>query len=107
MDTTMISFTYGVLPTREQFDTAFERECPNGYRIQLNSSDSRAVDGYRLGDGTYTASELWDCILEIVIASIGMRYRFIVVCDKNVAWRKDAAMDIVSSVLYTLGFEWI
>lgn len=60
------SMTYATLPTRERFDDAFDAECPNGYRISLGSSDSRACDGFRLGDGTWTADQLWDAINEII-----------------------------------------
>ena len=61
------SMTYGTLPTREVFDATFDL-CvkASGYRIQLGSSDSRACDGFKLGDGAWTADQLWDAITEIV-----------------------------------------
>jgi hypothetical protein len=58
--------TYGQLPSREDFEAAFEREVPgSGYRISLSSSDARACDGFKLGDGEWTADELWNAISEI------------------------------------------
>ena len=60
------SLTYGQLPTREEFDSAFDRECPSGYRITLSHSDGEACEGFRLGDGEWTADQLWQAITEIV-----------------------------------------
>lgn len=103
--TQQISMTYGVLPTREQFSEAFDRECPRGqYNIRLGASDSRTVDGFKLGDGDWTESQLWDAIQEIVNASQ-------VAPDEETQSeyyaRIDLAMDLVSSIMSTLGFEWI
>jgi hypothetical protein len=36
------------------------------YRITLSQSDSRACDGFNLGDGEWTADELWSAICQIV-----------------------------------------
>lgn len=66
MNTTQQSMTYGILPTREAFDAAFEAECPNGYRITLGRSDSDACEGFKLGDGQWSADDLWSAIGEIV-----------------------------------------
>ena len=63
------TLSFGVLPTREAFDSAFDAECPTGYRIQLSGSDSRACDGLKLGDGTWTSDQLWNAISEIMNAS--------------------------------------
>ena len=60
------SLTYGVLPSREAFDSAFDMECPRGYRLSLGASDSRTCDGFKLGDGTWNANDLWEAISEIV-----------------------------------------
>jgi len=58
--------TYGTLPTRTEFDIAFNAVCPNGYRIHLGFTDSRATDGFMLGDGTFTSDQLWAAIEEII-----------------------------------------
>ncbi len=89
----MTSLTYGVLPTRETFDAGFEVECPDGYRIVLGRSDSASCEGFRLGDGTWSADELWSAIQEIVDSEVDEGY--------------DARMDLVSAIMGTLGFEWI
>ena len=158
------SMTYGQLPSREEFDAAFTQEVQSGrYRITLSHGDSRACDGFQLGDGAWTAEELWSAIIEIVNdpgdeitvsddetwedvyqvfypgtdrapIEIGpdeselmeWAQRF---CEHHVTHveiarealdfaaaygqvgndftRRDIAMDLVSSILDTLGFEWI
>lgn len=61
------SMTFGEMPTREEFGEAFETECPNGeYRISLASSDAAACEGTRLGTDSYTESQLWDVISEVM-----------------------------------------
>jgi hypothetical protein len=60
------SMTYGTLPSREDFDAALDREVSGKYRITLSQSDSRACDGFNLGDGEWTADELWRAISQIV-----------------------------------------
>lgn len=96
----MQSMTYGNLPTREQFDVAFDAECPGGFRIVLNPSDSRAVDGFKLGDGCLTADQLWSAITEIVD-------RWRTDTGDEAGEYQDQRVDLVSSILYALGFEWI
>jgi hypothetical protein len=59
--------TFGVMPTREAFADAFAAECPRGeYRITLASSDARNFDGTSLGTGSYSESQLWHIIQEIM-----------------------------------------
>jgi hypothetical protein len=158
------SMTYGELPSWEEFDAAFDREVPKGkYRITLSHSDARACDGFILGDGEWTAADLWRAIGQIVNDAgdeitvseseewedvyhvlfpgtdrtpveigpdecelIEWAQRF---CENHVTHvqvarealnyaaaygeighdfnRRDAAMDLVSSILETLGIEWI
>lgn len=163
METTRQSMTYGELPTREAFNAAFEAECPNGYRITLGRSDSDACEGFKLGDGKWSADELWSAIGEIVAAKgdpitvaddeewenvfqvfypgtdrphveigpdeasliewanrfstdeITSEHRAIECLNFASAYnsvgtdytRQDARMDLVSSILGTLGFEWV
>jgi hypothetical protein len=91
--------TYGVMPTREQFDMAFETECPDGYNIRLNRTDSSSVEDFMLGDGCLSANQLWCALSEIVEAYME---------STQVASTEDEIrMDLVSSILFTLGFEWI
>ena len=64
---TLQSMTYGQLPTREDFDAAFDHELQGGrYRITLSHSDGEACEGFALGDGEWTADQLWRAISEIV-----------------------------------------
>lgn len=158
------SMTYGRLPSREQFDNAFEREVPAGmYRITLSHSDAESCEGFSIGDGEWTADQLWRAIGQIVnfpgdeitvseseewedvyhvlypgtdrppieigpdeSELIEWAQRF---CEHHVTHveiarqalnfaaaygevgrdlsRRDAAMDLVSGILTTLGFEWI
>ena len=90
----MQSMTYGELPSRDDFDSAWDRldragELRGGlYHISLSESDSRAVDGYSLGDGAWTQDQLWDALEEINGDTI-------------------EGTELVGSILYTLGFEWI
>jgi hypothetical protein len=153
-----------MLPTREQFDAAFDREVTGSkYRITLSPSDAEACEGFMLGDGEWTAEELWRAITEIANSAgdeitisedetwedvyqvfypgtdrspveigpdesdlIEWAQRF---CDHHVTHveiarealnfaaaygevghdftRQQAALDLVSSILDTLGFEWI
>jgi hypothetical protein len=61
------SMTYGQLPTREEFDAAFESETEGGsYRIALGPSDAESCEGFSIGDGEWTADQLWRAISEIV-----------------------------------------
>jgi hypothetical protein len=97
-DITMQSMTYGAMPSRDEFTSAFDRECPDGYEIQLNRTDSRAVEGFRLDDGSLSESDLWFALREINDADP----REFGDCEQH-----ERAMDVVSSIMFTLGFEWI
>src|ERR1039458_7602776 len=156
------NLTYGQLPSREEFDSAFDREVQGKYRITLSQSDAKACEGFNLGDGEWSAEELWHAINLVVdfpgdeiTASeddesenvyqifypgtdrapveigpdepelIEWAKRF---CEHHITHveiarealnfaaayggvghdftRRDAAMDLVSSILETLGFEW-
>lgn len=157
------SLTYGQLPSREEFDAAFEREVPGNYRITLSHSDANACEGFNLGDGEWTADELWHAINQIVnfggdaitvsedsewedvyqvfypgtdrapveigpdeseLIEWAQRFSEREVTRVDVArealnfaaaygevgqdfTRRDTAMDLVSSILETLGVEWI
>jgi len=92
------SLTYGILPEWPTFFEAFIRNVKGLYRIRLNSSSSRAVDKYKLGDGDYTAQELWEAIQEIV--------NYIPQTPGGMEMHEQA-LDIVSSILSTLEIEWV
>jgi len=82
----MKTLTYGVLPTQEQFDAAFERVCYAGPFWVGN--DSRMVTC------ALTASDLWRELVKT-----------------HAEWKEDyhnmtPAM-WCSNVLYSLGFEWV
>jgi len=88
------SMTYGTLPSIEAFEKAFDAELGEDerYRIRLSRSDSKAADGTSIGDGEYTADELYRGLEELV---------------KKFERGREAAGDLASSILSTLGFEWI
>ena len=92
----MTRMTYGTLPTREEFDTAFERECPKGYHVELGPSDAEACDGFNFGDGVWSADDLWDFIVRV------MSY-----WECGPVGEALDVMDVVSGVMLTLGFEWV
>jgi hypothetical protein len=64
--------TFGVMPTKEQWDAAWTAadeagELRNGeYAITLSRSDSDACESYSLGDDTYTCDQLWTAVNQIV-----------------------------------------
>lgn len=88
-----VSMTYGVMPTRKQFDTACDEpdlECgPNG---SVAATGFRFGNDKRVGDATLSPDELWT---ELQRA--------------HAEWEAGAeeAGDWCSSVLGCLGFEWI
>jgi len=94
--------TYGQLPSREEFDAAFEEEAPAGYRVRLSSRDYDALEWAGLYH--YAPRDRWDEdeTWEILNALVA-------------AWRRgdddpygaDYAGDLASSIMTTLGFEWV
>jgi hypothetical protein len=99
----MITLNYGEMPARADFRGAFEAECPDGrYAITLNSSDR--VNARRCGldgndDGelyledTHSEGTLWR-----VVSALQYEWDL---CGEE--W----AGDFASSILYTLGIEWV
>lgn len=97
------SMTYGQLPSREAFDAAFDRECPGGaYRI---------TNCKRVGNATFTASELWSELNDAVNESNAETCEGEWADDSRsydeIQADEEAAGDWASCVLGTLGFEWI
>lgn len=93
----MTMLTYGVLPSAAEFRKAFEREMeasPRGvYEITLRGSDSRNMEALDppgwLGNGVYAVDELWGLVKGLVESG------------------SDFALEMASSILYTLGIEWV
>jgi len=94
----MQTMTYGIMPSKDDFTAAFNRECSNGYKIELNSRDSNAVEEFNLGNGTWSCDDLWFALHEINDTDPGQ--------FQNDAMM-ERALDLVSSILFTLGFEWV
>ena len=87
------SMTYGTLPSFEKFEAAFDRvmkeDGSSRYRIHLGRSDSRAAEGTSIGDGEYTARELYKGVKELI--------------QKG----DEPAGDLASSIMSTLEFGWV
>jgi hypothetical protein len=80
----MISMTYGVLPSKEAFEAA--------YQAELGDSGFRFGNDKRVGDCVLSCYELWD---ELVKAK------------NEFEFGNDEAGDWASCVLSCLHFEWI
>lgn len=88
--------TFGVVPSDTAILAAFDRECPEGYSVALGRGDSATLA--RAGSeapshGDWTGPELVDVIGVL-----------------SAAWRDEGDEDaglLASSILSTLGFEWI
>lgn len=95
----MTSMTYGDLPTREAFDAAWEAEGLDSYRVRLNSRDSDALDWacpeFAVA-GPWEADELWEILTGLTAC-----------WESGDPYAGDAAGDLASSILTTLGFEWV
>jgi len=96
----MTSITYGTVPSRSQFMSAFKREMeasPRGvYEITLRGWDARRMDTVYIagwhGNGDYAADELYALTKGLIKA-----------WDGGNEW----AGDLASSILYTLQIEWV
>lgn len=90
---TRVSMTYGVMPTREQFDAACDEPDPErGPNGSAAATGFRFGNDKRVGDATLSPDELWT---ELQRA--------------HAEWEagSEEAGDWCSSVLGCLGFEWI
>lgn len=85
----MRTLTYGVLPTREEFETAFDQYVP-GIRFEFDNDP-------RVGTCELTASELWQELEDAVGAWESARYHK----------TREAAGQWCSAVLSVLGFKWV
>jgi hypothetical protein len=90
----MLSMTYGTMPTREQYDEAWnkleDQEELRGHKFHFGNDP-------RMGTDALTQYELWD---ELVKA----HHEFETSDDEN---EIDEVGDWMSSVLYCLNIEWI
>jgi len=89
-----ISMTYGVLPRLEDFEAAFEAELGDKlFTFTFRGSDADVMDDLGLPvDGRFTARKLFK-IVETLTEALH---------DGD-----EDAGDIASSILYSLGIEWI
>lgn len=94
------SLTYGVLPSREEFDAAFDEEVPGG-SFEIMSGE---LMGWKLPvpDDGYSADELWD-VLEGIVGSDTLWDGV----DKEPGPEDEAGLQFASDVLSILGFEWV
>jgi len=83
----MKSYTFGNLPSFEEFDKEFTRLC--GYKNYTISNHAFS--------GEYDAHELYNLLKMLVNKSQVM----------EIFSKSDDSLDFVSSVLFTLGFEWV
>ena len=82
-----LSLTYGTLPTLEAFLDAFDVLCPSGrYSIHAGNASGAVADHA----GTYTAGELFRLVERLSAFDVGT--------DET---------DLASTILETLGIEWI
>lgn len=93
------TITYGNMPPWDVFNKAFEEEMEGRlYNIVLKGTDAAATLNFKLGDGNWNAADLYEACREITEYSPATE-RFVAVHDE--------AMNIVSSILYTLKIEWV
>lgn len=72
----------GKLPSRAEFDVAFDLEVPGGlYSVR----GPRGEVAYPVPDGEYSCSELWSVLRKLV---------------------RSGSLYVAGSILQTLGFEW-
>lgn len=87
----MISMTYGILPSEDDFRKAFEVLEP-----EMRDGKFHFGNDKRVGTCAMTCSELW---LEVQKAFTEF--------ESDPTWEENGPGDWVSAVLYCLDFEWI
>lgn len=86
------TMTFGHFPSYEEFEQAFEAECPFGFRIEHGSP------GHAVAAGIYSCNELWEELHELVL--LDQEDRWFGPEDKGPrAW--------ADSIMARLGFEWV
>lgn len=105
----MESLSYGTLPPLEEFKTSVEErnEWPaDGYPMKLNSSDfihvqtavNQGIDSH-LEAVAFTQDDA-----RIVITDVGSMHTLL---RRLLEDGSEEAQDLASSIMFTLGFEWI
>jgi hypothetical protein len=103
----MKTLTYGTLPGFKAFEAAFIGATGGIYHIRLSVRDMSMFDtiGLEPYAAEYTCEELYSLLEALVAAYDGSEP---LDCDADdVADTADWAGDFASSILTTLGFEWI
>lgn len=86
------TMTFGHFPSHEEFEQAFDAECPNGFRLEHGSP------GNAMAAGTYSCNELWEELHEMVL--LDQEDRWFGPEDKGPrSW--------ATTVMAALGFEWV
>ena len=100
---------YGTVPSFEAFKEAFDRECPHYvYELDVRGTDARMFADIGLGNGAghYSVSvqSLYALLDQLgAIAEGHISHGVIPWSDEQREW----AGDFASSILTTLGFEWV
>lgn len=96
----MKTLTYGHLPSYEEFKAAFERECPDStYAI---SHGSKGPD-WRPPEGSFRVHELFHDVERLTKLEESGE----VETERMREGQEDSPGSWASSILYTLGFEWV
>ena len=86
------TMTFGQFPDYEEFEQAFEAECPFGFRIE------QGTGGHAVAPGIYSCNELWEELHELVL--LDQEDRWFGPEDKGPrSW--------AVSIMTGLGFEWV
>lgn len=87
------SMTFGVMPPFKEFKKAFDEVIPDGeYEMRLGRTDVEAAEGTILGTGVYSAKDLYKGVQQLT---------------EKFYDGDDNAGSLASSIMETLGFEWI
>lgn len=90
----MRSYNYGTVPPFSVFDKAFKKSVTGDrYDIRLSASDFKAAENTSIDSGRFTSQELYKGVKELV--------------REWETGENETAGDLASSILYTLGIEWI
>lgn len=95
----MKSMTYGILPSRVEFEAAFETQCADGYAVRLNGRDADILDWVGTvsdSHGTWDVDEAWETLALLTNCF-----------NEGDPYASEYAGNLASCILETLGFEWI
>lgn len=89
------TLTYGKMPGFREFNHAFDDLTEDNdfvYTIKLGRTDAKAAEGTYITDGQLKTAELYEGVQQLIKK-----------------WKKgnEAAGDLASGILITLGFEWV